>query len=317
MYVEFKIKDTIVLQEVMRDLSLVLAGEKLLGNLSSSADDILSVGTPQWVVYDDDLDASGVICMRSAISDEPTQYKYLLIQSYTASRINFHTCLDWDIGSHTPVSPIGPSTTIYFYQPNTASACTYYMYTNEKCLVATQRGGLYQGERYSNVETHGICIIAEHTRDQPWQGVGSGYPPVGYLSTSLFYVYTTSNLHSSAGRTKRYDGVDILAQSITPMWIGGTAQYWSTDMGEQWNNDGLTSTLYNTLGQEIHLFVPMWFGNGLNYASPLGEFAYNCGLPFLAESGVGELSDVQHAGKTYKALRFSQQSTATMLIPKE
>lgn len=165
---------------ILADIVAMATGETNVNNLSASCDKINTVITSTvaagWTLHDASAATNGKT-IKSPLADDAATYKYCQINTNTASSIYLLLYETWDASAHTGTYQ-AYSSTQYPQQFSTSGGTLYIEITPRMIMIHSLYATTWGSSSYA-----GGSLIAERSRDCPWDTVSAGWPP--YISTNL------------------------------------------------------------------------------------------------------------------------------------
>ena len=164
------------LAQLHADLIAILTGSATsqAGLTAFSASSFVNTVPPGWTVHDNAAGAltNGVVAkvIKAPLSDDGTKFKYVELDTLTASILYFNGYETWDAIGHTGTNPIQVT-------PVNNSFQAFSLIANQQItIVATANGFYIQGSTNLLSAATQWQLFAEFTRDDPWNTVSNGYP---------------------------------------------------------------------------------------------------------------------------------------------
>jgi hypothetical protein len=307
------LSDYAQMRAVTKDIALMITGVEMTDpNLSEYLDTSKSTRDAtiptNWEMHDSEW-ATANYMVRSPVSDDPTNYKYMHIyHSYSSNHyVNMALYEGWDNISHTGNNNFRPggALTAIHYNSSTASLRMRIWTTNEFVLftsyTSTDGGASWSKGSYSY-----WTGVAEHSRMAPWDTVAAGYPPYSEINA-----YVLQNGPVKSSRLKRYDGVEVTGQAayFTSIGIafgfdGGSAQY-------EWNCVPVNKFVEDASGNQLIPMFPMYLTNYDIVAYPLGNITEKCDIWFVPKDMFADMDRFVSGSKVYEIV---VQSYAAMAV---
>jgi len=168
---------------ILADQVAILTGETNVANLSASCDKVntvidASVTVAGWTLHDAAA-GTNAVCLKAAMADNASQYKYLVVDTNTAGYIFLKGYETWDAEGHSGTNLIYRSDgNAYSQRINTTLGGRLDISASVRhCFAYSYQNGLYG----SSTGT-APCGILERTRRSPWDTVANGYPPFVFMS---------------------------------------------------------------------------------------------------------------------------------------
>ncbi len=204
---------------ILADQVAILTGETNVANLSASCDKVntvidASVTVAGWTLHDASA-GTNAICLKAAVADNASQYKYLVVDTNSAGYILLKGYEIWDAEGHSGTNLIyNSNTTSYAQRINTTLGGRLDISASVRHCFAFS----YQNGAYGSSNGTAPCGILERTRRSPWDTVANGYPPFVFLNGfSGGICYEPRSLNAA--------GADVVSNSaaVTSVHLFGTA----------------------------------------------------------------------------------------------
>ncbi len=197
---------------ILADVVAILTGETNKANLSANCDQTntsisAAVTVAGWSVYDASA-GTNAQCLRAAVADNASQYKYMVIDTNSAGYIMTKIYEDWNSTAHTGTNlAYGSNTNGSVPRVNVSLGGRIEIYANVRCCLMYS----YQNNLWGNASYSHWSGVVERTRLSPWDTVANGYPPFMFIN----------NLGSGAyePRYVNITGADVTT-STASIWLG-------------------------------------------------------------------------------------------------
>ena len=183
MYASYYYSASSTAADILADVVAILTGETNKANLSASCNQTstsidASVNVAGWSVYDASA-GTNAQCLRAAVADNASQYKYLVIDTNTAGYIFTKVYEDWNSTTHTGTNLAGYSAiAAYAQRVNVTSGGRLEIYATVRCCLLFS----YQNNAWGSSTGSAWTGIVERTRKSPWDTVANGYPPFMFIN---------------------------------------------------------------------------------------------------------------------------------------
>lgn len=206
---------------ILADVVAILTGETTVDDLSASCDKVnttidASVAAAGWTLHDASA-GTNAVCLKAAVADNASQYKYLVVDTNSAGYIHTKGYETWDAGAHTGTNMINYSDQASVAQRvNTTTGGRLDISASIRhAFLFSLQGGVY-GSSTGNYPSG----VLERTRRSPWDTVANGYPPFAHVNGMNASTFKEPRILNASGS-------DITGASITNYPIhsfgGGTS----------------------------------------------------------------------------------------------
>lgn len=195
MYTSLFYNSGITPANLLSDAVALCTGETNVNNLSTSCDKVNTVintssNSAGWTIHDNSA-GTNAICLKAPISDNETQFKYVVIDTNSTGYIYTKVYETWDSGTHTGTNICyGSNTSSYAQRISTSTAGRLEFSTSNRKLLLFS----YQSNVYGCSSGNSFSGCLERTRLSPWDIIANGFPPFGFLTGTTLYLPRRVNL---------------------------------------------------------------------------------------------------------------------------
>ena len=294
---------------ILTDLIAILTGETNPANLSADCDQAnttisTAVSVAGWTVHDAAASATSQV-IKAPYADNGAAYKYLelKIDNYIETW-GYET---FDETGHVGTNKTGNTTSSSYYQSlDISNGGIIHLFSSPRFIAfSSQKASSWGG--YNS----GISIAAEHTRNQPWNTVASGYPAFSLLFTGYLLSSYEGNFFT---RVK-----DVLNADLT----GSNAKSYIATSGcsyNDWSNtsmfpSGTETKVYNDADQRVIPFMPIELVNPTKYSVRVGDTSTISNIWIAPRNLLANLETVTKEADEYIAFQ-ADSNGHRILFPK-
>ncbi len=252
---------------ILTDLIAILTGETNPANLSADCDQAnttisTTVSVAGWTVHDSAASATSQV-IKAPYVDDGTAFKYLEIK--IDSYIETWGYETFDEVNHTGTNKTGNTTSSYYYQSfDESNGGTIHLFSSPRFIAYSSQESNGWGGYYD-----GMTIAAEHSRNQPWNTIASGYPAFALLFTGYLFSGYEANYFT---RVK-----DVLNADL----VGSNAKSYIATSGCSYNDlsssshfpVGTETKVYDDTDQRLVPFFPIELVNSPKYSVRVGDIS--------------------------------------------
>jgi len=191
MYASYYYTSTSTVSQILSDTVALLTGETTVANLSASCNKTLTTITASarvagWTLHDASA-GTNAQCLKAAIADNASQYKYMVIDTNTAGYILTKLYENWNATTHTGTNLASGSAT------TTVNQSLFVSKGGRLEISASARHALFYNignlTGFGNETAFSPSGIVERTRRSPWDTVANGYLPALFVCQFNFNTY--------------------------------------------------------------------------------------------------------------------------------
>jgi hypothetical protein len=293
MYAKYMYSASATAANILADLVAILTGETTVANLSASCDKpnttILATIASGWELHDAAA-GTNAKCIKAVLADDPTKFKYVVLDTNTAGYILAKVYEAWDATGHTGTNmAYNSNVTTASQQFSTSLSGAVHIFSSARFLVFAS---VYNGIWGSATGT-GPSGCLERTRACPWDTVAAGWPP-----------YAFSNLGSMAQDGSGSYPPRVMSRALAT--VTGTTSILTSYAGFLGSLSSMMST-WNAVdqkvpddvgGSQIPFFPIVWLNSTLMPA-PYGEISSLCDIWALPQGVAANLDIIQKGGLDY------------------
>ncbi len=194
---------------ILADVVAILTGETTVANLSAGCDKVnttidASVAVAGWTSHDASA-GTNAVCLKAAVADNASQYKYLVIDTNSDGYIHTKVYEDWNATTHA-------GTNLAYYSDQVSVAQRVNTATGGRIDISASIRHAFmfslQGGVFGSSTGNYPSGVLERTRRSPWDTVANGYPPFAHVSGMNATTFREPRIVNASG-------ADITGSSIT------------------------------------------------------------------------------------------------------
>lgn len=294
MFARYEYYSSATQANVLSDIVKIFTGETDVNNLSASCNKNITTITATipagWTVFDAAASSTSQV-IRASYVDSASTYKYVELKATSTSAFDIFGYESWNATTHVGVNKTGNTSS---YQPWTSSSNgRFLLFSSARFLaIVGEYGTTYGGGSYK-----GITLVAEHSREQPWNN-GVAYPSFTVICTTGDCIY--GNKQAYFTRVKDVNNYDLTSTTaVTYLVTIGTAfNGWST--AGQLPQGVIAKVLDNNGSRYIPMF-PIYLFDSAVFSSPIGEISSVCDIWAAPKDILGHLESTTQGGVEYTA----------------
>ncbi|MEO5350044.1 MAG: hypothetical protein H7836_10390 [Magnetococcus sp. YQC-3] len=283
---------------LLADLVALLTGEVTINNLSSSCDKVTSTITVDniagWTLHDAAA-GTNAKCLKAPLADDPTTFKYVVVDTNTVGYVYLKVYETWDATAHTGTNNCTNSTSNNYCQQ-----CSYSL-GGTMHIFATARFILMNsqiGSTWGSASNGGGSGCFERTRNCTWDTVAAGYPP--YLFANLGY-WANSSSQSAAMPRK------LLRTGVVNNGVGAMVSAFVVPFGEittmfSWLS-GADQKVQNALGVGQIPLLPIMIVDAPSMPIHYGEISSLCDVWALPQGVAANMDTIVVNSVNYLVLQ--------------
>ena len=282
---------------ILADVVAIVTGETNVNNLSSSCDkansSIVADVAAGWTLHDAAA-GTNAKTVKAALADDAATFKYLILDTNTASSILTKVYETWDAGAHTGTNKCTNSDNAsYNQQINTTSGGIIHIFATARfMLLCSQLGSTWGSPSYS-----GGSGCFERTRVCPWDTVAAGYPP--YLFANLGY-WAYNDTGACMPRKLLRTGVVNTGSTAN---LNANVVPWGSLSGAEALINGADQKVQNTSGTGLIPLLPIMLVDSTAMPMQYGEISSLCDVWMVPQGVSANLDTITIGGTTYLSLQ--------------
>jgi hypothetical protein len=265
MYAKYEYNSGATQANILADLVLILTGTTDVNSLSASCNKTTSSITATvasgWTVHDASA-GSGKQVLKAAYVDNGSAYKFAEL-TVTSSELQIHVNETWNETAHTYTNRTG--NTSYYQRWSSSNAGRFYLFSSARFLAIV---GEYL-TNYGESSYSGMTIVAELSRNQPWNTVGSGYPSVALVNTGECH-YGNAGIYLPRAKTNLNNDVTGASAKLFLSTAGVSYGNWGTATSFP---QGTNARVYDSLGNRQIPFFELLAIDPPNFVTWVGDLS--------------------------------------------
>jgi hypothetical protein len=295
MYARYQYNSGATQANILADIVKIFTGETNKANLSASCNQALTVITASvaagWTVHDAAASSTSQV-LKAPYSDNGSAYKYVELKATSTSAFDVFGYETWNATAHTGTNKTGNTSSP---QPWTSSSTGFFLlFSSSKFLaIVGQYGTTYGAGSYK-----GMTIVAEHSREQPWND-GTSYPSFTAIVSTGDCL--NGNKQAYFTRVKDTNGYDLTGTSAVTylVTVGTTYGGWAT-VGQL--PQGVNAKVLDNSGNRYIPMFPIYLFDSSVFSSPVGEISSICDIWVAPKDMLGHLESTTQNGTDYIAV---------------
>jgi hypothetical protein len=297
---------------VLADVVAIVTGTTNVNSLSSGCNKadtlIISDVAAGWTLHDNAA-GTNAKCVKAQFADDPTAFKYVVLDTNSAGEMTLKLYSSWDATAHTGknLANLSNSTSTAQLVQNVANSVGGWMFgwVTARYLILFSRVSAWGSPSY-----FGPTCVVERSRGWPLDTVALGIPPV---------------LHFDGGFMLNGSGLAYapMKQTRTGIVTTGTSAAFSLLIGPWGASNLLASNLrgqnkkaINASGQSFVPIYPVFVADMAESGLPYGSLTEACGI-YAAPGGIlGMLETVTINGNSYSNIPLGSADNLSLLIRK-
>lgn len=287
MYAIYVYRAGTAVANILSDVTAILTGETNVANLSAdcvqASSSILTTATTAGWTLHDTLAGVNAQAIKAPVFDDPSKFKYVVLDTNTAGYI-FHKVYEtWDAGTHAGTNLcLNSNATFYAQRINTTSGGTFYIFANVRHITMWS----YQSASWGSSQNYAPSGVYERTRRNLWDTVANGYPPFAWVSFCT--LVNNGSGYASTPRILYSNGLDMTGLgAFIGSYIGSNAAtipaypaYNPMPLGalKEFKHPFIPLYVFSPdigfWGGDISEFADLYLTT-CNYGGPLDEVIYN------------------------------------------
>jgi hypothetical protein len=300
MFATYTYTSTATAGNVLNDIVSILTGTTDKATLSASCDQanttITSTYAAGWTLHDASA-GTNAKCIKAPLADDPTKYKYVVIDTNGSTYVLSKVYETWDETGHTGTNLADGSATSSANQQLalTAGGTLYIGATARYCCFTAQTTTSFGSSTGNNSLTG--CF--ERTRMGVWDTVAKGVPPF------IFNRSTGRSLNvESAPRLFKYDNTSVTTTSAVCNMVSiGMIQ-----------TRPATYKIIDDTGASVMPMWPLYVSNTALMNCPYGNISALCDIWMLPDSSCAHLDTVTVGAKDYIVIKGTSTGASRYAI---
>ncbi len=310
MYAKYAYKTGATEANLLSDVIAILTGETVPANLSSDCDqantDInTTIAVAGWTLHDASATATSQV-LKAPYVDDGASFKFVEVEINSSKYLNLYAYETFNASTHEGTNKTTHSVTS---QDHSQSLATYggtvHILASPRFIAVVREVDSSWGTGHD----YGISIIAEFSRTQPWNTIGSGYPSFAYIAAG--YAISGDINAVMFPRIKNTENTDI---------TGANARAYLATEGASGSglmsgiSSGPNSKVYDNSGGKYAPFMPIFLMDKDQYSYRIGEISTICDIWLPPRSLLANKELITKDSVEYIALR-TYSTTHALLFP--